>query len=60
MMLKPNYLLGFSKMFALVFIGIVIIMGGIPYLQGKEFNIADVLEMGVFWDYALDKLLTEC
>jgi hypothetical protein len=41
MTLKPNYLLAFSKTFAFVFISIVIIMSVIPYLQGKDFSIAD-------------------
>ena len=52
MTLKPNYLLAFSKTFLWFFVLIAIISGIVPYFQGKEVQVGDILPLaalgGVF------------
>ena len=48
MTLKPNYLLAFVKMFLLGFALITVVLGIVPYFQGKEVRIASILTLAVF------------
>jgi hypothetical protein len=48
MTLKPNYPLAFIKTFLLFFALIAVVSGVVPYFQGKEVRVGDILGMAAF------------